>query len=129
MDRAHFELGLLYYQHAEYELASEHLFITAAAQAGKYRALALYKNNDLSEAKDAFKRINSPDDQTLYYYGQTCEKLNLFDEAIDLYEKVSQGSFQGLARERIQAITRSEGGTHLESLPAELQEMEGVRKL
>jgi transglutaminase-like putative cysteine protease len=123
LDQAYFELGLLYYKHAEYELAGSYLSKTNLAGAGKYRALALYRINDFTEAKDAFKRIDNPDSETLYYYGQVCEKLNLHDQALEIYGRVSQEPFKSRAQEQIQSISKTGQGLYLEDLAPDLQEI------
>ncbi len=123
LDRAYFELGLLYYQHAEYESASRYLLKTALSEAKKYRALALYRINDFTEAKDAFKKIDNPDSETLYYYGEVCEELNLYDQALDIYHKITEQPYKSRAQDRIQLITRLGENLYLANLPANLQEI------
>ncbi|MBU0549848.1 MAG: DUF3857 domain-containing protein [Candidatus Omnitrophica bacterium] len=122
LGQANLELGLLYYKHAEYELAGRHLLKTSAAEAKKYRALSLYRSNDFTEAKEAFKKIENPDSETLFFYGQTCEKLNLYDEALGIYSRVLQQPFSALAGEQIQSITKSGENIHQDNLPQELSE-------
>ncbi|MFH1578002.1 MAG: DUF3857 domain-containing protein, partial [Candidatus Omnitrophota bacterium] len=123
LDQAYFELGLLYYKHSEYELASRYLLKTNSAQAKKYRALALYRINNFTEAKNAFKKIENPDSEALYYYGEVCEKLNLYDQSLDIYAKITEGAFSDRARERVQAITKLGESIYLENLPLDLQEI------
>ncbi|MGD9015673.1 MAG: DUF3857 domain-containing protein, partial [Candidatus Omnitrophota bacterium] len=121
LEQANLELGLLYYQHAQYELASQHLSQINLPEAKKYRAISLFKTNDLTEARDAFKRIDHPDDETLYYHGQACEALNLYDPALDIYQRIDQEPYKSLAQKQIQLITRQGEGLHLESLSPDLQ--------
>ena len=123
LNQTYFELGLLYYQHAEYILSSQRLSKTDLPEAKKYRALALYKTNDFTEAKDAFKKIKNPDAETLYYYAKACEKLNLYDQALDLYGQVDQGPFKAHAQKHIQLIARSGENLNLEDLLPGLQEI------
>jgi tetratricopeptide (TPR) repeat protein len=123
LNQAHFELGLLYYQQAEYELASQHFLKTNLSEAEKYRALSLYRINDFTEAKDAFRRIESPDAETLYYYGEVCEELNLYDEALDIYNRVTQEPFKSQAQNRIRSITRLGENLYLDNLPLSVQEV------
>ncbi len=123
LEEAYFELGLLYYQQAEYDLASLYLSKTSLPQAGKYRALALYKNNDFTQARDAFKRVANPDSETLYYHGRVCEELNLYDQALDIYRRIEEEAFKRLAQNRIRLITRLGESLHLRDLPLKLQSM------
>ncbi|MBU1871769.1 MAG: DUF3857 domain-containing protein, partial [Candidatus Omnitrophica bacterium] len=122
LGQANLELGLLYYKHAEYELAGRHLSKSSGQEAKKYRALSLYRSNDFTEAKEAFKKIENPDSETLFFYGQTCEKLNLYDEALGIYSRVLQQPFSALAGEQIQSITKSGENIHQDNLPQELSE-------
>ncbi len=123
LDQAYFELGLLYYQQAEYELASQYLSETTLPEAKKYRALALYKTNNFTEARDAFKKIDNPDSEALYYHGEVCEKLNLYDQALDIYRQINEGLFRTRAQNRIQLITRLGENLRLEDLSPSLQEI------
>ena len=123
LDQAYFELGLLYYQQGEYELASQNLSKAALPEAKKYRALALYKTNDFIETRDAFKKIDNPDNETLYYHGEVCERLNLYDQALDIYRQVNQEPFKTRAQKRIQLVTRLGENLYLESLSPGLQEI------
>ncbi|MFC1658773.1 DUF3857 domain-containing protein [Candidatus Omnitrophota bacterium] len=122
-EQANFELGLLYYQGAEYELASQCLAKTESAQAKKYRAVALFKSGDYTEARDAFKKIDKPDSEALYYQGQTCEKLNLHDQALEIYRRVSQEPYRTLSQKQIQLITREGEDLYLEGIDPQLQEI------
>ena len=123
LDQVYFELGSLYYQHAEYELASQYLLKTELPEAKKYRAIALYKNNDLTEAQDAFKKLENPDAETLYYYGEVCEELNLYDQALDIYNRITDEPYKSRAQNRIQSITKLGEDLYLDNLPPNLQEI------
>ena len=122
-DLAYFELGLLYYRQGEYGLASRNLSNTTISEAEKYLALSLYRINDFTEAKEAFKKIENPDEETLYYYGEVCEELNLYDEALDIYSKINEEPFRTRAQDRIQLITRLGEKLSLENLSPRLQEI------
>ena len=122
-DQAYYELGLLYYDRGEFDLASQYLSKTKNPAAKKYCALALYKTNDFTEAIDAFKKIDNPDSETLYYYGQTCEKLNLYDQALDIYQKINEEPYKSQAQSQIQLITRLGEDLYLENLSPGLQEI------
>ena len=121
LERVNFELGLLYYRYAEYELASQHLLKTNLPEAKKYRAIALFKTNDFTEARDAFQRVDNPDSETLYYHGQVCEKLNLYDQALDIYQQIDEEPYKSRGQKQIQLITRAGEILHLENLDPNLQ--------
>ncbi len=121
--QAHFELGLLYYRQGQYELASKILSRTTKPDANKYRALSLFKINDFTTARDVFKKINNPDDETLYYLGQVCEELNLYEEALEVYEQINTQLFKPQAQQQIQLITRIGENLSLSDLSPELQEL------
>ena len=123
LNRVYFELGLLYYRHAEYGLACQYLLKANISEAQKFHALALYKNNDFTEAQDAFKRIDNPDAETLYYYAEVCEKLNLYDQALNIYNNISEEPFKTRALKRIQSITKLGENVFLDNLSPSLQEI------
>ena len=123
LDQAYFEMGLLYYQQAEYKLASEYLSKTNLSKAAKYHALALYKINDFTEARDVFRKINNPDSETLYYHGRVCEQLNLYDQALEIYHQIYEQPYKNRAKDRIQLITRLGENLYLEDLSTQLQEI------
>ncbi|MFH1678690.1 MAG: DUF3857 domain-containing protein [Candidatus Omnitrophota bacterium] len=120
-DQVYLELGLIYYKHSEYELASRYLSKSALPEAKKYQALALYKINDFTGAQDAFKNIDNPESEALYYYGEVCEKLNLYDQALDIYSRVTQEPFKTLAGNKVQLITKRGENLCLEDLSIDLQ--------
>ena len=123
LNQAYFELGLLYYQQAEYELASLYLSKTTFPEADKYRAFALYRTNDFTEAQNAFRNIDNPDAETLYYYGEVCERLNLYDQALNIYNRITEEPFKTHAQNRIQSITKLDESAYLDSLTPSLQEI------
>jgi len=105
-----FLLGKLYYQHGKYGEAIEHLSEIYRKErdnfaAARLLALSHFMQGDYTEALAIFDRFEeSGDDEFLYFYGQTCEKQNLFDQAIKIYEKISGKEYRTLASQRIAAI-------------------------
>lgn len=100
----HFKLGQLYYAHGEFENAVSEFKKTQDTSAGKYLAISYYRLGNFTDALEVFGKIDNPDDECLYYHGLTCEKLNLFDKALQLYKKTTE--FAWLALERINAIEK-----------------------
>ncbi len=105
-DRLHFELGRLYFSHGEFDKAQDELKKSVFLQARKLQAISLYRLGNFTDALDIFSRNNISDDEYLIFYGLTCEKLNLFDKALDIYKKIKANKFVTLSRERINIIEK-----------------------
>ncbi len=108
LDRLYFELGRLYYSHGEFDKSKHALEKSAALQGHKLLAISDYKLGNFTDALEIFGKDNISDDEYLYYYGLTCEKLNLFDKALDIYKKIKGNKFIPLAQARINII-RNDG--------------------
>ena len=105
-DNARLELGKLYYGHGAFSQALDVLSACGLPEAKKYLALSYYQLGKFTDAREAFSKTQAPDDQSLYYFGLTCEKLNLFDQALDNYKKITSPLFFPLARARVNDIQR-----------------------
>ena len=77
LDKLHFELGRLYYNRKDFEQAVQEFSRTKAAEAEKLLAVSYYHLGSFTEALEAFEKQESHDEEYLYYYALTCEKLNL----------------------------------------------------
>jgi transglutaminase-like putative cysteine protease len=100
-------LGKLYYSHGQYQEAIAALKGIDIPQAKKFLALSYYRLGNFTDALEIFSRNDLSDEEYLYYYGLTCEKLNLFDQAQSIYKKISSSNkFASLSRERLNAIGR-----------------------
>jgi tetratricopeptide (TPR) repeat protein len=102
---AHFELGRLYYSHGEFEKAIDELRLSGHPAALGLEAIAQYHLGNFTDALSIFNKNNSDQGEYLYYYGLTCEKLNLFDRALETYKKITDLEFKPLASERIKGIS------------------------
>ena len=109
LDRLHFELGMLYLNHGNFANAAEELKSADTAIAKKYLAISYYKKGDFTDALDIFNKNELSDDEYTYYYGLTCEKLNLFDEALKAYKKINAPAFKVQAGERLNVIEKNTG--------------------
>jgi hypothetical protein len=109
LDRLYFELGRLYYQHGDFDLAKDELLNSQEKEAKKYLALSYYHLGKFTDALDIFSRNDLRDEEYQYYYGLTCEKLNLFDKATDIYSKLKSPRFSKLATQRVSLIDKEEG--------------------
>ena len=121
-----FLLGKLYYQHGKYGEAIEHLSEIYKKErdnfaAARLLALSHFMRGDYTEALAIFDRFEeSGDDEFLYFYGQTCEKQNLFDQAIKIYEKISGKEYKTLASQRITAINAQVGVAKVDEIEDDL---------
>ncbi|MGA2775576.1 MAG: DUF3857 domain-containing protein [Candidatus Omnitrophota bacterium] len=110
-DKLYYELGSLYYEHGKFLQAEQALKKTERRGAKKLLAMSYYHLGDFRDALETFSRQECPDDECLYYYALTSEKLNLFDNALKIYAKITRDpEFKPLAQEHIEAIQK---GTYL----------------
>ncbi|MDD5655019.1 MAG: DUF3857 domain-containing protein [Candidatus Omnitrophica bacterium] len=123
LQRLNYELGMLYFEHGEYERAGRNFKDSGLPEAKKYLAIALYKSGDFTEAHNLFKQIAEPDAQTRFFSGLTAEKLNLFDEALKNYRGVKDEPFKTSALELVQAITQESGRLTLADLPGNVRDI------
>ncbi len=106
LDQAHYDLGKLYYSHGEFARAVGEFKKTSLADAKKYLAISYYRSADFTNALEFFNQGQIEDGEYLYYQGLTCEKLNLFDQAIGVYQKITSPEFKSKARERLGIIEK-----------------------
>ncbi len=110
-----FLLGKLYYQHGKYSEAIEQLSQVYEKEKDNFAvvkllALSHFIQGDYTEALAIFDKWEDPkDDEFLYFHGRTCEKQNLFDQAIKVYRKITRGDHKLLASQRIKAINAQIG--------------------
>jgi tetratricopeptide (TPR) repeat protein len=123
VDALHFELGMLYFGRAEYKLSLEEFKNSNSVQAAKMSAIVYYNLGDYVEALKILDEQKYPDDQALYYYGLTCEKLNLFDKALQNYRKIKPGEFKTLASIREELIEKAGAVKHIQELDPEIAKM------
>jgi hypothetical protein len=102
----HYELGLLYYGNGRFPEAIEEFKQADTPQSRKFLAISLYKTGNFTDAVDVFRREKPVDDEFLYYYGLTSERLNLFDKALEVYQKVESPAFRAAAQDRIGSIEK-----------------------
>jgi tetratricopeptide (TPR) repeat protein len=105
-DQLYFDLGRLYFDHGAFSEAAESFSKSKLPQAKKFLAISYYRLGDFTGALEVFNKFENTDAEYLYYKGLACEKLNLFDPALESYREIKDPSFASLASERIDAITR-----------------------
>jgi tetratricopeptide (TPR) repeat protein len=119
-DRLYLELGKLYYAHGEFEQAIEALKKSNDARAKKLLAISFYHLGNFSDALEIFDKYKIPDEEYLFYQGLTCEKLNLFDKALEVYNKVKGEIFKTKSKERMDIIEKQAGGRHIKDIDAQI---------
>jgi len=109
--KINFLLGKLYYEQGRLEEAIQILSSVYEKEsknfaAAKFLAISYFKNGYYTDALGIFdKNKNSEDEEFLYFYGKTCEKQNLFDQAVKVYEKIKGIKYKNPAQQRIAYIT------------------------
>jgi len=105
------KLADLYLSTGRYEDAVQCLGKSISQKAQKKLAIAYFENSQFSDALAQFDRLGKLDDsEYLYYYGQTLEKHNLYDKALDIYSLIGKSSGNySRTKERINSINLSEG--------------------
>ncbi len=106
LDRLYLELGKIFFEHGDYQDTIVQLKQSQDNAVKKYLAIAYYHMANFTEALDIFSKNGFLDDECRYYYGLTAEKLNLFDQALSVYKKITTGKFKALSLERIDLIEK-----------------------
>lgn len=106
-----FLVGRLYYRHGKFKEAIQTLLPLYERERedfalAKFLAFSYYKNGDYTDALVIFeKNKDSENEEFLYVYGRTCERQNLFDQAIKVYERIRGIEYGELAQERVTYIS------------------------
>jgi hypothetical protein len=116
LERLHFELGRLYLSRSDFASAIEEFKKTTNLAAKKFLAICYYNQGYYSDALKILEEEKNPDDESLYYYGLTCEKLNLFDKALDSYKKIETETFASRSKERIDIIEKQGQPGHIKEI-------------
>jgi hypothetical protein len=116
-------LGKLYFDHGEFREAIEAFKKAETEEAKKFLAISYYSLGDFTAALEVFNRNDIPDEEYLYYYGLTCEKLNLFDQALEHYAKIQSPDFVSLAGARIDQIERRARGKVIKDIDPRVAEI------
>ena len=106
LSQMYFELGKLYYNNGDFKAAVDELKKANHPEAAKLLATAYYRLGDFTGALEVFNKIKTADDEALYYHGLTSERLNLYDQSLDLYKKIKSQPFSALAAERVNIIEK-----------------------
>lgn len=123
LDRLYFSLGQLYYSHGDFAAAIEALKKTPDIKAKKLLAISYYKSGDFTTALENLANEELKDDEYLYYRGLTCEKLNLFDQALDAYKKIKGKEFAPLALKRIDVVAKEAHPGNIKDISPEISKI------
>ena len=123
LDRLHLELGQLYYNYGRFKQAIDEFKKTNETLATKFLAISYYQIGDFTSALEIFNKQELPEDENLYYYGLTCERLNLYDKALDIYKKIKAKELSLLASERINIIEKQTSLIHIKDIALEVNKI------
>jgi len=116
LDRLHFELGQLYYNSGNFDQAIEEFRKSSDFRAKKFLGISYYRLGNFTDALEVFSKKDIIDDESYYYHGLTCEKLNLFDPALGIYKKIKSKEFTDRALERINLIEKQSNLLHIRTV-------------
>jgi hypothetical protein len=122
-ERAYLELGKLYLDHGEFKEAAEAFKKLDTIAAKKFLAISYYRLGDFTAALEIFNRNGSLDDESRYYYGLVCEKLNLFDQALEHYAEIRSPDFAALAAKQTGQIERQVKGKLIKDVDPRVAEI------
>ncbi len=122
-DRLHFELGRLYYEHGDFDRALEELKKTDFPAAKKLLAISNYRLGNFTDALEIFNRHKLTDPEYLYYHALTCEKMNLFDRALEIYKGIKDSSFAVKAAGRMEIIEKEAKFTHIRGISPQVDKV------
>jgi hypothetical protein len=123
LERLYFELGELYFGHGDFAQAIEEFKKTKPGLARKFQAISYYRLGNFTDALEVFNKQESGDDEYLYYYALTCEKLNLYDRALGFYKKIKAKDFVSLALRRIDLIEKKTAPLSIKELSPKINEI------
>ncbi|MDP3732430.1 MAG: DUF3857 domain-containing protein [Candidatus Omnitrophota bacterium] len=123
LDRLHFELGQLYYNQGEWKQAIAEFKKTGYVKAKKLLAISHYRLGNFTDALEVFNREEIPDEEYLYYHGLTCEKLNLFDQALSIYKKIKAKEFAAAALQRLNIIQKETGPMQIKDIDPQVSKI------
>jgi tetratricopeptide (TPR) repeat protein len=116
LDRLYLELGKVYYNHGEFKEAVEAFRKSGQPEAKKFLAISYYRLANFTDALEIFNSQEIADEEYLYYQGLTCEKLNLFDQALEAYKKIKNETFKEKAKARIDVIEKQVSVLHIKDI-------------
>ena len=109
-DNLKLKLGNLYLETGRYAQAIDCFKGLSSQEAKKKLAIAYFKDSSCTNALAEFEKLGElKDNEYLYYYGQTLEKNNLYDKALEIYSLIPKNADNyAKVKDRIDAINLSE---------------------
>ncbi len=126
---ASFKLAIarLYYRRGDYERAIDTLKDAQDLEARKLMAISFYKAGDYTQALTTFDAAGkNGDGQYLYYYGLTCQKHNLYEQALSIFGQIKEKTYSLMAKERIAAISGLSGARLKDIDPGLREQISGI---
>ncbi len=114
--KLYFALGKIYYDRGELDKAVEAFKKSPEPEAQKFIAIADYRLGNFTDALETFNRRKFSDDEYAYYHGLTCERLNLFDQALGIYKGINSPEFKPKAKERLEIIEKIAGVAYIREI-------------
>ncbi|MEA1965088.1 MAG: DUF3857 domain-containing protein [Candidatus Aerophobetes bacterium] len=106
----HLLLGKLYYEHGEFKKAIQTLLPVYKKEErdfslAKLLALSYFKKGEYTDALAIFEEYREcEDEEFLFFYAKTCEEKNLYDKALELYNRIKGKEYKQLAQKRVAFI-------------------------
>lgn len=122
-EAAYFNLGKLYYGHGDYQQAIESFKKTSLSGVDKFAAISYYRLGYFTDALEVFNKNGACDAESLYYYGLTCERLNLFDRALGIYAQIKDVQFKDKAVVRINEIEKQSARKHIKAIDPQIHKI------
>lgn len=123
LNRNRFELGKLYYGHGDFKEAADEFKKSDYPQAKKLLAISLFKLANFTDALAIFTAQKFSDDESRYYFALTCEKLNLYDQALGEYQQIQSSQYSKISAERIEAIEKKTARAHIQDIAPEVYQI------
>ena len=102
------ELARLYLGHGDYDSAIAVLHGSEGLKSQMLLAVSLYKSGDYTQALGIFEKLGKiQDGEYLYYYGLTCKKHNLYEQALEALTRIKNKEYAPKAQELIKSIQGS----------------------
>ncbi len=119
-----FELGRLYFQHADYEKALGVLGPLDSVAATRLMAFCYYELGQYTDALTIFNKLgDTGDEEYFYYYALTCEQQNLYDQALKIYERIKSSGYRARVAERVGRISALAKKTTVQNLDPRIQQV------
>lgn len=119
------ELGELYFRNGDFENAIDLLKEARSKNARKTLAVSLFRSARFTDALAVFDKLelSADEGEHLYFYGLTCEELNLYNKAQEVYAKIQSGNFAAMAGARLENISKETQELTLDDLDKETRDM------